>query len=508
MLRRWTALAGLLMTGAGACAQDLAVERIPGAKPRNVVFILIDDLRWDILSCLGHPLARTPRIDSLASGGVHFRNAFVTTALCSPSRASILTGQYMHHHGIIDNNVDFKPGITFFPQYLQKAGYATAFIGKWHMGGHSDDPRPGFDRWVSFKGQGNYLPTPDGLNVDGRRVPQKGYITDELTDYALDWLDGLKGDRPFFLYLSHKAVHGDFVPAERHLGKLDGAPLPETFDPAAAVAKNPDKPLWVKNQVNSWHGVEFAYHKGRDLATLYRRYGETLMAVDESVGRVLDRLEKKGLAEDTLVLFMGDNGFLWGEHGLIDKRNAYDVSMRVPLLGRCPSLFPGGTRIDAVVGNIDIGPTILEAAGLRTPKHMDGRSFLGLGTGAMKPEDFRKELFYEYYWEWNFPHTPTVFALRGPRYKFIQYHGVWDTDELYDLQEDPHETTNLIRSKKHGEVVEAMRGQLYQTLESSGAARVPVGFKRGDGANLRSRTGPRAADFPEHLYKEKEKPGP
>src|SRR6056297_2763304 len=174
-------------------AADLpATERRDDIKPRNVVFILTDDHRYDAMGFAGHPFLETPHLDSIAANGVHLKNAFVTTSLCSPSRASILTGLYTHRHRVIDNNRLVPDGTIFFPQYLQQAGYQTAFIGKWHMGGHHDDPRPGFDRWVSFRGQGNYLsPGPKyTINVDGQRVPQKGYITDELTDYAIDWLEG------------------------------------------------------------------------------------------------------------------------------------------------------------------------------------------------------------------------------------------------------------------------------------------------------------------------------
>src|SRR5262245_18349437 len=180
----------------------LQLARIPNTKPRNIVFILTDDHRYDALGLLkGQSFIETPRLDELARNGVHLKNAFVTTALCSPSRASILTGLYAHHHRLVDNNNPVSDELVFFSQYLQKAGYETAMIGEWHMGGEKDDPQRGFNHWVSFKGQGSYLPNANGLNVNGKRVPQKGYITDELTDYALEWLNGRKGDKPFMLYL-------------------------------------------------------------------------------------------------------------------------------------------------------------------------------------------------------------------------------------------------------------------------------------------------------------------
>ena len=350
-------------------AAELALERIEGAKPLNVIFILSDDHRYDVMSFLGHPWVETPAMDAMAKEGVYFRNAMVTTSLCSPSRASILTGQYMHNHGVVDNNVLTPKGTVFFPQYLQAAGYQTGYFGKWHMGGHSDAPRPGFDKWVSFRGQGHYYP-PKGrkwsLNIDGKSVPQKGYITDELTDYALEWLAGpvKKSGKPFFVYLSHKGVHGMFHPAKRHAGRYKDKPLPIPTTMANTPANYKDKPMWLKNQRNSWHGVDFAYHQATDIAEHYRLYCEALLSVDDSIARVRRWLKENDLTENTLVFYMGDNGFQWGEHGLIDKRTAYQASMRVPLLGVCPSRWKAGQTVDQVVANIDIGPTILEAAGL------------------------------------------------------------------------------------------------------------------------------------------------
>jgi len=484
---------------------DLNLPRIPGAKPRNMIFILVDDLRHDAMGFLNHPFLKTPHIDALARGGVHFANAFVTTSLCSPSRASILTGQFMHKHRVVDNNDPAPPGTLFFPQYLQKAGYDTAFVGKWHMGGDGDAPQPGFDRWVSFRGQGQYVsPNPRWtLNVDGRSVPQKGYITDELTDYAVQWLEQRQGDKPFFLYLSHKAVHADFRPADRHKDLYADAEVPEPSTQPETNENYRGKPMWVKNQRNSWHGVDFPYHSRLDVKEYYRNYCRTLMAVDDSVGRVMTFLKDRKLADDTVVMFMGDNGFLFGEHGLIDKRNAYEESMRVPLLARCPTLFKPGSTVKEVVANIDIAPTLLEAAGLKAPERMDGRSFLKLGAGELPQDVWREYLLYEYYWEWNFPHTPTMFALRGDRFKFIQYHGIWDTDELYDLEADPKETTNLIRHPDYQSTVAKLRDRLHATLKETGGTQIPFGKKGGPGANLRRADGSKTAEFPEDVLRQK-----
>jgi N-acetylglucosamine-6-sulfatase len=462
-----------------------------------VIFVLVDDLRFDAMGFMKHPWLETPNIDALARSGVHLRNAFVTTSLCSPSRASILTGQYAHRHRVVDNTHAVPAGTVFFPQYLQQAGYDTAFVGKWHMGADSDAPQPGFDHWVSFRGQGSYLPNRNGLNVDGRAVPQRGYITDELTDYAIDWLKARGSSRPFLLYLSHKAVHSDFIPAERHKGRYRGKPFVAPSTMADTPQNYEGKPMWLRNQRNSWHGVDFPYHSDLDIAEYYRRYAETLLAVDESVGRIVALLRDRKLLESTIVVFMGDNGFAFGEHGLIDKRTAYEESMRVPLLMAGGGL-PAGTAVDEVVANIDIAPTILEAAGL-TPPAMDGRSFLPLVRGERIP--WRDTLLYEYYWERNFPQTPAMHALRGARYKYIRYYGLWDTDELYDLRADPLETRNLVRDPAHLDVAARLDAQLFETLAATGGMYIPLSPDRGGSQNnLRRPGGSKAADFPPYSF--------
>lgn len=490
----------ILWTLSLAWGAELQWEKMPGAKPRNVIFILTDDQRYDAMGFLGHPFLETPNIDSLARNGVHLKNAFVTTSLCSPSRASILTGLYAHRHHVVDNNNPVPKGTTFVSQYLQKAGYQTAFIGKWHMGGgeESDNPKPGFDRWVSFAGQGSYLPTKRGLNVDGKHVPQKGYITDELTDYAVDWLKSLPPDKPFFLYLSHKAVHSEFVPAERHRGRYKDKPMPRFY--WETPEQYADKPMWVKNQRNSWHGIEFAYHSNLSIEDYYKSYCETLLAVDESVGRVLSFLRERKLLDSTLIIFMGDNGFLFGEHGLIDKRNAYEESMRVPMLMQCPELFKAGTVVPRIVANLDIAPTILEAAGLKAPANLDGKSFIALAQGKTVP--WRDALLYEYYWERNFPQTPAMHALRTDQYKYIHYYGLWDTDELYDIQADPHETRNLIRDPSHQQAVRKLNEQMFTALAATDGMYIPLQPDRGGANNLRRADGSKAADFPPYLLKQ------
>jgi N-acetylglucosamine-6-sulfatase len=473
------------LAGAGAGPQQDKLRQIPGRKLRNFVFILSDDHRYDFMGFMGKvKFLETPNMDRMAREGAHLQNACVTTSLCSPSRASILTGLYSHKHGVVDNQTDIQPGLVFFPQYLQQLGYETAFMGKWHMGHDSDEPRPGFDRWISFRGQGQYY---NGeLNIDGKRVKATKHISDELTDYAVEWLRQ-KRDKPFFLYLSHKAVHAMFEPAKRHLGRYENAKLDYPASMADTAENYQGKPAWVKEQRNSWHGVDYMYHGQMDFDTFYKRYCETLLSIDDSIGRVLDCLKETGQAESTLVLYMGDNGFCFGEHGLIDKRHMYEPSMRVPLLAYCPGLIEPGTKITQLVQNIDIAPTILEAAGAQPPAHMDGRSFLPIL--QRKDTPWRDAAFYEYYWEAAFPQTPTTFGVRTDRYKFIHYHGIWDTDELYDLQNDPDEMHNLIDRPEHRQRVATLRKRVYDWLDRTGGMQIPLRRETGASSNKR---GPKA----------------
>ena len=479
--------------------------KISGAKPRNVVFILSDDHRYDAMSFMGHQFAETPNMDAMARNGVHLKNAFVTTSLCSPSRASILTGLYTFRHRVIDNNRLVPEGTQFFPQYLQKAGYNTGFIGKWHMGGHHDNPRPGFDFWVSFKGQGNYLPPNPNytINVNGERVKQDGYITTLLTRYAIDFLKQQEeSDKPFFLYLSHKAVHANFTPEEKYEDRFAKKPFQRPASEAKLSDNERNLPRWLLDQRNSWHGVDFPYHSDLNIEQYYKRYCEALCSVDDSVGAVMDQLKKMGIYDETLVIYMGDNGFMFGEHGLIDKRVAYETSIRVPMLMQCPDLFEGGSVVDKMVANIDIAPTVMEAMGLQKPPHMDGESFISLAQGKDVP--WRDYFLYVYYWEKNFPQSPTVFSLRSDKYKYSTYYGLWDTDEFYDIQSDPMEQKNLIRDPSVQKQRQAMEDRLYEMMTELGGMDIPMNAPRGRSQNkrLERRAGDEAANFPKDLVLE------
>ena len=493
----------LTLYAASLSSIAFANDHSTASNPRNVIYILTDDQRFDELGFM-NPVIDTPHMDKLAKEGVHFKNAFVTTALCSPSRASILTGQYMHSHGVVDNNKAAKPGTVYFPSYLQQVGYETAFIGKWHMGGHHDDPQPGFDYWLSFPGQGDYYPKRkrngkmSQFNINGKHVKQKGYITDELTDYTLNWLEQERDeDKPFFVYLSHKAVHANFSPAERHKAQYSNAKIAVPESQADTEENYKGKPMWVKNQRNSWHGVNFPYHSELDVQEYKRQYHRALSAVDDSLGRINEWLKANNLDQNTAVILMGDNGFLFGEHGLIDKRNAYEESMRVPLIASIPGAKKG-LVVEEMAANIDIAPTILDIAGIKEmPPQFAGDSLLPLAEGK-KLTDWRDTLLYEYYWEFNFPQTPTTFAVRSDNYKLIQYHGIWDTDELYDIKNDPQEMNNLIDDPRYLAIKVQLRKDLFARLSMDGEHAVPYTKKFSSGSVFRQIDRSKAAEFPNH----------
>jgi N-acetylglucosamine-6-sulfatase len=411
------------------------------SKKRNLVFILSDDHRFDAMSAAGHPWLKTPNLDRVLNKGVHLRNAFVTTALCSPSRASVLTGQYGHSHGVLDNITALPQTLPTFPRELQKQGYRTALIGKWHMGGDTDDPQPGFDHWASFRGQGRYYDPV--INFNGQRREVKGYVADILTEEALKFIRGNQS-QPFLLYLGHKNVHAEFYPAQRHLDLYSKEPIPYPATYADTDETYRGKPAWVQRQRSSWHGVDGMYNKTVNFEKFYRDYMRCIQSLDDSVGAVWNELEERNLLNDTLFVYMGDNGFQFGEFGLIDKRTMCETSMRVPMMAHCPDLFDGGRKVDGMALGMDICPTMLEAAGAPIPSTVQSRSLLPLLQSKTTPADWRKEFVYEYFWERDFPQTPTVIGLRTDQYAWMEYHGTWDLDELYDIQKDPDQRNNLL----------------------------------------------------------------
>ncbi|MDQ6663817.1 MAG: sulfatase-like hydrolase/transferase, partial [Acidobacteriota bacterium] len=301
--------------------------------------------------------------------------------------------------------------------------------------------------WMSFRGQGEY-DNPE-MNINGVRERIPGNTTDILTGAALKFMRE-NASRPYFVYLSHKAVHAPFQPPERHAHLFDGltAPRPSTMPYKEELyAKWPD---WVRRRRITRHGVDGALDSDQPFDYHYRRYCQCLIALDESVGQIFQQLESSGQLNDTLIVYMGDNGFMWGEHGLIDKRAMYEASLRVPILAHCPALFgTSGRAVDAMALNLDIPSTFLDAAGVKPPPEMQGRSLLPLGAGET-PGNWRRDFLYEYFWEQDFPYTPEIVGLRTEQHSLMSYPGAWEIPELYDIRKDPEQINNLIADTRIG----------------------------------------------------------
>jgi N-acetylglucosamine-6-sulfatase len=454
------------LAGAGAAAASLPFLSLGtafGAEKRpNFVFILTDDQRYDAMSCAGHPFMHTPNMDRIANEGVRFKNAFVTLSLCAPSRACFLTGQYPHKNGIIHNSVAMmNPGVTTYPELLQKAGYDTAFIGKWHFGG-KETPQPGFNRWVSFKGQGVYKDPP--INVDGEHVEASGYMTDILTDYAVEFLKQPRGDKPFLLYLPHKACHAPMMPPARYSKLYSDVKIPR---PANFNDNHEGRPEWFKLGMEKGHDPKDTLSNPELFDDYVRNYCRTIMGVDDGIGRIFKTLEEMGELDNTVIVFAGDNGFFLGEHHRVDKRTANEESMRIPMLMRYPKLVKPGTVSDDIVLNIDVAPTFLELAGVKVPDFVQGRSWCGLFKGGKK--EWRKDFLYEYYVDPGFPRTPKMYAVRNDHWKYIEYPEVNDIPELYDLKNDPTEMHNLVKDPKYTDVLTGMRKRLAELKTETGA---------------------------------------
>ncbi len=434
-------------------------------KRPNVVFILTDDQRWDCLSAAGHPFLKTPNLDRLANEGVRFKNAFVTTSLCSPSRASFLSGLYAHTHGVKNNFTEYPGNFVGFPMALHDAGYETAYIGKWHMGEDNDEKRPGFDYWISHKGQGQYWDTT--FNVDGDRREVKGYYTNVVTDFAVDWLER-EHDAPFLLCLGHKAPHGVWIPDAPYEHAFDDLKVEE---PETARLTEP-LPAWVEERIKTWHGIDGNLYGLEDFGKFIRNYHATILSVDDSVGRIYAALEKAGKLDDTLIVFAGDNGFLLGEHASIDKRTMWEESIRIPLLARYPPLIPKPRVIEQQVLNLDVAPSIVDICGLSPLPKVDGRSFKQLVATGEDP-GWRKSWLYEYDFETQFPYTPNVRGVRTDDWKYVHYpngEGRPETHkaELYHVAEDPLEKQNLIDDPAYADKLAELKAELERLQRESG----------------------------------------
>lgn len=467
----------VVVAAAAGCSPPVAPGETP-ARPPNIVFVLVDDMRWDEIRAAGHPFIETPHMDRLAREGARFTNAFATTPLCSPSRASFLTGQYPHTNGIIDNTARPSHALPVFPLDLQKAGYLTGFFGKWHMG-NDDSPRPGFDHWVAMPGQGEAVDPQ--LNVDGARQRVTGYVSDVLTDYVERFIERA-GDRPFLAYLAHKAIHpnitqrddgstvdipgqpGGFVAAERHRGRYLGRTMPRrpnAFKPPLG------KPALLRR-------IDDLPPLGEKTATSdeeMRGRIEMLLGVDDSLGRIIAALETRGRLDDTVIVFTSDHGYFYGEHGLSEERRlAYEEAIRIPLLVRYPAVVAAGSVPEEMALSLDLAPTLLALAGATPTAALQGRSLVPVF--RREARDWRTSFLVEYFSDTVFPRIRTMgyVAVRTRDHKYIEYRDLEGMDEVYDLSADPYEMQNLINTPAGSALLPGLQAELARLQAETGYA--------------------------------------
>ncbi|HXV40695.1 MAG TPA: sulfatase-like hydrolase/transferase [Steroidobacteraceae bacterium] len=488
-MRRREFLAGALTAGALASVAPLRHARARSRAQPNIVIIVVDDLRYDEYGAGGHPYLETPHIDALGASGVTFTQAYHTTPLCSPNRACILTGEYSARHGIIDNTSRSYAShrLRTFAPVLQRAGYETAHVGKWHMG-NDPTPRPGYDYWVSFPGQGRSR-DPE-LFENGRLGVVKGYATDLLTDRAIAFATRVRS-KPFMLFLAHKAVHPDivqrddgsvdpasdqgFIPADRHRGRYAGKKFPRARSVGFTQAVRDNKPIVAaaldakKDPVlQKSFGATEAITPDEEI----QARAEMMLAVDENAGRLVDALRSKNLLENTMIMFMSDNGSFFGEHGLgVERRLPYEESIRSPLIVSHAAAIESGLRVADFALSIDIAPTAIAAAGADVPTTIQGRSILPLLRGR-PPGDWRQSFLVEFHSHENpMPWTANLDyrVVRMGRYKYIRWTHETDAAELYDLESDPLEEHNLVAQPEMATVVAKAKSELARlVLESMG----------------------------------------
>jgi arylsulfatase A-like enzyme len=483
---RHTILSFLLLT-----TPTLAAD---AARP-NILYIMADDHAAHALSCYGSKINQTPNLDRISQGGMRFTNCFVTNSICTPSRAAILTGKYAHINGVPVFN-RFDGSQPHLAKYLQAAGYYTGMIGKWHL---FSDPT-GFDYWNILPGQGVYH-DPVFLTKDGRKQ-QKGYCTDIITEFSLDFLKNWPKDKPFFLMCHHKAPHRPWQPDEKHAKQWENVQVPEpaTFDDelskyttrsdAAREAtmridrdlnrsdlKYPQPPPDLRGpKLAEWNRtvdmeLEVTIDGEKKKLTgealkkwKYQRYMRDYLAcvasVDDNVGRLLDYLDKEGLANNTIVIYTSDQGFFLGDHDWFDKRFMYEESLRMPFVIRYPGRIKPRSTTDGMILNVDFAPALLDLAGQPVPKDMQGRSFAPLLKGET-PSDWRTAMYYRYY---HYPQDHRVqphYGVRTLKHKLIYFNKI-DQWELYDLEKDPHELKNVYADAAYAPAAKMLKEELYR----------------------------------------------
>ncbi|MCH5599854.1 sulfatase family protein [Niabella ginsengisoli] len=451
------------------------------AQP-NIVLIISDDHAYQAISAYGNSIVHTPSIDRIASEGALFQKAYVANSICGPSRASILTGKYSHANGFKDNRSTFDFNQNNFAKVLQQAGYQTAWIGKMHLG---ENTPQGFDYYSILPGQGQYY-NPDFLQTGNVRKRYEGYVTNIIEDVAEDWMDKRNKQKPFCLVIGHKATHRTWMPDTEDLGRFDSinVPLPSTFyddyatRKAAAVQDmtiektmrmaydlkvqdEKEEAAFTKRmtqeQRSRWNAYyekinkEFKEKKltGKALTEwkfqrYMRDYLSTAASLDRNIGRTLDYLDKNNLTENTIVIYMSDQGFYMGEHGWFDKRFMYEPSFRTPMAARYPSVIKPGSVFNQSVMNIDIAPTLLELANAKVPEDVQGQSFFSVLKG--KPSHQREAMYYHYYEKGEHSVSPH-FGIKTARYKLIRFYDKVNAWELFDLEKDPDELHNIYNEK-------------------------------------------------------------
>ena len=461
----------------------------------NIIIIISDDHAYQTISAYGSKLMKTPNIDRIANEGALFNKAYITNSICGPSRAVLLTGKYSHKNGFKDNETsNFNAGQDLFVKQLQANGYQTAWIGKYHLG---TQPQ-GFDFWQVFPGQGSYY-NPDMLMMDGSTKRIEGYATNITEDIAEEWLDHRDTGKPFCLIIGHKSTHRTWIPDTTDMGMFDDVtfPLPVNFyddyqGRAAAkvqdmtIAKTmilgydlkmlpPDNKESSITRMNATQRARFdAYYqpiyanfKSRNLSGnaltewKYQRYMKdylsTAASLDRNIGRTLDYLDQHQLTNNTIVMYLSDQGFYMGEHGWFDKRFMYEESFRTPMMIRYPGVIQPGTKLNDYVMNLDIAPTCLDAAGVAIPKAIQGKSFLPLLTG--KNVKAREAMYYHYYENGEHSVSPH-FGVQTKSYKLIRFYKRVNSWELYNLQKDPHDMHNLYGKKGYKKITQQLKSQL------------------------------------------------
>lgn len=459
---------------------SLAAPAILRAQPQqrpNIVFLMSDDHAAHAISAYGSKINKTPHLDRLAREGARLTNCFATNSICTPSRAAILTGQYSHKNGVYTLNDQLDPARDHVAKRLQANGYQTAMIGKWHL---ATDPT-GFDHWRILPGQGLYH-NPVFITPAGRQTHQ-GYCTDLITDFALDYLNTRDKQKPFFLMCHHKAPHRAWQPPAKYADWLRDETIPEpdnlydTWSGKAETVKNmrmrvgPDTTK-TDLKVDRPAGLEGDALRKWAYQLYIKDYLRCVRSVDDNVGRLLDYLDQNNLRDNTLVIYTSDQGFFLGDHGWFDKRMMYEESIRMPFLARYPQAIKPGTVAHELTANIDFAPTFLAAAGLPIPKEMQGQSALPVLQGK-KPKQWRKSFYYRYWMHNdNDHHVPAHYGVRTQRYKYIEFYnqalqakGAHPPNsapeyEMYDLQSDPREMTNLAHSPQHAKLRAQLKAEL------------------------------------------------